>query len=308
MPDPAEVIPAAGGVLWRPDGHRPLLALVHRPRYNDWSLPKGKLLPGEHPVLGGVREVEEETGRRVVVGPHLDRQHYVRLLRSGPTPKFVDFWAMREDGGAFAPTDEVDAVDWHPLEEAVARVTLERDRETLSHFAAAPYDTTPILLVRHAHAGKRAEYEGDDRQRPLTALGQAQANHLRDVLECYRVRHVLSADVVRCVDTVRPYAARHGIEVEPAPAFAEDAYRIEPQDARRQLVDLIAARTPTAVCSQGGTIPGLLTSVCSTYRLPTPADPRVAKGGTWVLHVDDTGTLVAADRLPPPDAEPAVQP
>ena len=90
-------IRAAGAVLWRPGADGPEVALVHRRRYDDWSLPKGKSLPGEHVLLTAVREVAEETGVRVVLGPRLPSTHY---QQHGNRPKTVDYWAAKAAGGA----------------------------------------------------------------------------------------------------------------------------------------------------------------------------------------------------------------
>jgi 8-oxo-dGTP diphosphatase len=117
-----EQIRAAGGLVLR-DG---LVAVVHRPKYDDWSLPKGKLDPGETFEDAAIREVEEETGLRC------------RLVRELPTveyevrgrPKVVRYWAMElVDEGPFVPNDEVDAVRWVEPAEALALLTYDRDRE-----------------------------------------------------------------------------------------------------------------------------------------------------------------------------------
>ncbi|MEU2869498.1 NUDIX hydrolase [Streptomyces olivoreticuli] len=121
-----DVIRAAGCVLWR---HSPLdggleIALVHRPRYDDWSHPKGKLKRGEDALTGAVREVLEETGMACEVGAPLPTVHYAVAGR----PKEVRYWAARATSGAFAPNREVDALLWLPPAAARARLTQERDR------------------------------------------------------------------------------------------------------------------------------------------------------------------------------------
>ena len=123
------VVQAAGGVVWRrsPAGEVEVL-LVHRPRYDDWSLPKGKLDPGEDHVTAALREVEEETGLRGELGPELPSTSYVdRRGRS----KSVRYWAMTAAGGGFTPTDEVDEAVWLPVGAAKDRLTYERDRSVV---------------------------------------------------------------------------------------------------------------------------------------------------------------------------------
>jgi 8-oxo-dGTP diphosphatase len=123
------VVQAAGAVVWRrsPAGEVEVL-LVHRPRYDDWSLPKGKLDPGEDHATAALREVEEETGLRGELGPELPSTSYVdRRGRS----KSVRYWAMAAAGGSFTPTDEVDEAVWLPVGAAKERLTYERDRSVL---------------------------------------------------------------------------------------------------------------------------------------------------------------------------------
>ena len=117
MADPAEpgVIRAAGAVVWRRGAAGTDIVLVHRPRYDDWSIPKGKTMPGEHVLLTAVREVAEEAGVRVALGRRLPTTHYVTEGR----PKRVDYWAARPvSPDAFTPNEEVDSLAWLPVADA----------------------------------------------------------------------------------------------------------------------------------------------------------------------------------------------
>ena len=122
MADP-EVL-AAGGVVVRADGR---VAVIHRPRYDDWSLPKGKLDPGESFEDGAVREVLEETGVRARIVAELEPTSYVD--RKGRA-KVVRWYRMELDGDpvAFAPNDEVDELRWVTPDEAGGLLTYDRDR------------------------------------------------------------------------------------------------------------------------------------------------------------------------------------
>jgi 8-oxo-dGTP pyrophosphatase MutT (NUDIX family) len=104
------------------------VAVVHRPRYDDWSFPKGKLAPGESEEEGAVREVLEETGMRVRLGPEIGIRRYQD--RHG-RDKTVRYWRMVPEGGRFTPSDEVDRLEWLPVHEALARLTYEGDRQLL---------------------------------------------------------------------------------------------------------------------------------------------------------------------------------
>ena len=119
---------AAGGVLVRETGGHIEIAVVHRPRYDDWSLPKGKLLAGETDEEGALREVLEETGFRCGLGEELPSARYIDHLGR---PKVVRYWRMTQGGGAFRPGDEVDELRWLPIGEAAALVSYDRDRDLI---------------------------------------------------------------------------------------------------------------------------------------------------------------------------------
>ena len=119
------MIEAAGGVIWRYSETAQLeILLIHRPRRDDWSLPKGKLESGETALRAAMREVREETGLRCDVGPELPSTTYID--RKGRT-KRVRYWAMRPIGGRFKRNDEVDAVRWATVEQAAALLTNDHD-------------------------------------------------------------------------------------------------------------------------------------------------------------------------------------
>src|SRR5690242_5455623 len=127
-----DLIVAAGAVVVRKG---PEVLLVHRPKYDDWSFPKGKLDPGEHETTAAVREVAEETGLDVRLGVPLTTQSYD--VRNGTVrPKVVHYWAARVVGGddvsTYRPNAEIDAVAWVPLDQAAKKLSYKRDRETLA--------------------------------------------------------------------------------------------------------------------------------------------------------------------------------
>jgi len=119
--------------VYRRDGDGALeVLLVHRPRYDDWTLPKGKLHRGESHEEGALREVEEETGLRCELGRELPSSHY---RDQKGRAKVVRYWTMRPLDGAFQPDEEVDDARWLPLADADAELTYDRDREILHAFA-----------------------------------------------------------------------------------------------------------------------------------------------------------------------------
>ncbi|HEY2203148.1 MAG TPA: NUDIX hydrolase [Pseudonocardia sp.] len=285
----ADVV-AAGGVLWRPgtDGGW-LVALVHRPRYDDWSLPKGKLDKGEAPAAAAVREIAEETGWRSELGPRLGEVHY--QVPEGL--KVVHWWSARAVSGEFTANHEVDVLRWLPAAEAGPALSYPHDREVLARFLALAPPPAPLLLVRHAKAGSRERWAGDDALRPLSGDGRTQAEALTPHLELFGPRRVHSAPLVRCVETVAPLAARLGVDVVPEPLLSEDAFADDPDAAEARLRELAAEPGVTVVCSQGGAIPNLVA------RLTGLPDPAAKKASTWALGFAGD-RVVTHDHYPPP--------
>jgi 8-oxo-dGTP diphosphatase len=284
---------AAGGVVWRQDGPDLLVALVHRPRYDDWTLPKGKPEPAEPLLLTAVREVFEETGAAVAAGRRLTPVEYPI---GGGAHKRVTHWAMRYLDGTHTPGDEVDRVDWLTIAEASQRLTYPVDRAVLADFARLPATASTVLLLRHARAGKRSEFSGDDRVRPLDKLGRRQARELAGPLAAFRPVRILSADRLRCEQTVAPIAERLGLPVLRAPEFADEVYLADPSRTVESLHRLAEQPGSTLICSQGSTIPGLLADL----RVPTEHS-HARKGSLWVLSLAGR-RAVAGDYYPHPDS------
>jgi 8-oxo-dGTP pyrophosphatase MutT (NUDIX family)/phosphohistidine phosphatase SixA len=274
---------AAGGVLWRPDGDKMRICVVHRPYRADWSLPKGKLDGAEHPVAGAVREVLEETGVRGE--PQLRLPEVAYTLPDG-VPKTVEFWLLRAaDGPAVDPVDptEVDTVLWLRPAEAVARLTYPDDRRLVEHVAALPPVTAVTAVVRHGHAGKRGEFRGNDALRPVDERGRAEAETLAAVLAPLAPARLVAATPLRCKQTLEPLAARLGLPIVTDSAFAEpDGPEGIPARVKAAAVRLAEARDGerAVICSQGKVLPPLLALVEGTE----DAEPyRTPKGTGWIL-------------------------
>ena len=297
---PPVLVEAAGGVLWRRalGGSGVEIALVHRPKYDDWSIPKGKLEPGEPAILGALREIWEETGHRAVPGRPLGETRYLKDAQ----PKRVRYWSMRAGGGAFTPTEEVDQLMWLPPREAQHFLAANRDRPIATEYARDSDPTWSVIVVRHASAGDRSAWPGADRERPLDELGRAQAGLLSPLFAAYDIHRVLSADVLRCLDTVGPYAARSNVAIESEPLLSESGHEADPVAAVQRLQTLVEAHESLVICSQGRAMPDLITAVCKAYDVDPPRDPTVRKGGGWILHATANGKprLVALERFEPP--------
>jgi 8-oxo-(d)GTP phosphatase len=293
-------IRAAGAVLYRTPGPRSgggiEVAVIHRPDHDDWAFPKGKLEPGEHVLAAAVREVTEETGIRPVLGRPLAAVHYQAYGR----PKRVDYWAARADreqDPGFVPGSEVDMLDWLAPEAATSRLSYAHDVGLLDRLvsavgdgAEAGGDTVPCVLLRHASAVRKDAWAGDDLLRPLTESGQAQAAALSGLLGCFAPSRVISSPALRCLDTVRPYAASLGATVEQEPAFAVGTGQAAGQaeqrgEASRRMAELIGQGLPTVVCGHRENLGILLDAAIGWLGGQRPGDDwSPPKGGFWVLH------------------------
>ena len=284
-------ITAAGGVVVRQGADGPEILIVHRPRYDDWTLPKGKANPSESSEATAVREVEEETGVRARIVWPLGKSRYEHENAS----KVVHWFAMRESRStAFEPNDEVDTVRWVPLGEVGDVLSYEKDAEVVESVNAPEILTTgTLLLVRHGAAGSRSDWTGDDTQRPLTSRGEHQATALAEALAERPIERILTSPFLRCRQTIEPLAAELGLKIEERDELAEGAGHRPARDLCRELIG-----TYSVLCSHGDVIPAVLdwmvrhgTSLKSTF--------DCKKGSTWEIDVR-AGEFHRARYLPPP--------
>ena len=284
---------AAGGLLWRGQADTPgserVVAVVHRPKYDDWSLPKGKVQSGEQLIVTARREVSEETGAVAFAGQVVGEQHY----RVAAGPKYVRYWAMRDTGGSFAEQDEVDVLRWLPVKRALRTLSYEHDRQLTQRFADTPAATATVLLVRHAKAGQKKRWKGDDALRPLDVEGKEQARRVAAVAPCYGPSRILAADLARCCDTVRGISVETGVPLELEPRLAGATYAAGPQAAVDLVRELVAMGGTSVLCSQGEVIPDLIHRLAdrSPVRLRRPLS---RKGSIWALSFAQ-GSLLSAD-------------
>ncbi|POM25932.1 CTP pyrophosphohydrolase [Actinomadura rubteroloni] len=272
-------IRAAGVVLWRdgPDGAE--IAVVHRPRYDDWSFPKGKVEPGEHVVTTAVRETIEETGVVPVLGRRLPTQRYTVSGR----PKRVDYWAAEADGSSFVPNDEVDALDWLPPGEAARRLSYPVDADLLGAFLDGPRRTRPLLIVRHGSAGDKRTFPGPDDLRPLDDLGRDEAVALAGPLAAFGPSRLISSATARCVETLLPLARATGMPVVTAAAVTVGA------DVDAGTAFLLALAEPAAVCTHGESLTKMVDGLCRALGADVPDDTSLPKGGFWAVHLTPDG-------------------
>jgi phosphohistidine phosphatase SixA/8-oxo-dGTP pyrophosphatase MutT (NUDIX family) len=278
----ATPVRAAGVVVLRPGAEGPEVLVIHRNLRADWSLPKGKVEPGEHPLVTAVRECDEESGVVPILGVPLERQEYVALGE----PKIVDYWAatVGADEG-FAPDEEVDEVHWLPPHEAAERMTYPRDGDLVRQ-AVAGLPTTPLILLRHTQAMKRADFKGKiDTERPLSGKGRSQAKALMPMLAAYGIEAVHSSDAQRCRETVKRYAKSIDATISAEQSLSEEGHAERPKRAARRMRELLADPRPIVVCSHRPVLPTLVEAIAE---LPGAedytVDAKLPPGGFWVIH------------------------
>lgn len=291
-------IQAAGAVLWRARAGGTETALVHRPRYDDWSFPKGKLHAGEEEAHAALREVEEEAGLRCRLGRELGVTSY---HDSRGRPKTVRYWEMTPDGGEPAAAHEVDDARWVRSADVPALLSYDRDRELFERFrtllARRSTETRPLYVVRHAEAGNRKRWSGPDEARPLSAEGRGQAEALVGRFAGLPLSRLLSSPYVRCVQTLELLGQARDLPIDVSDALAEGA-RLE------EVLSLVqeVAGTGDAVLSTHGDVIELLLGHLGSSRVPLVAPGRIelAKGSTWVLEATPDGDVVEGRYAPPP--------
>ena len=285
----SQPVRAAGGIVLRGEGPDRSVALVHRPRYDDWSFPKGKLDADEDEATAAVREVEEETGLRCRLGPSVGAVTY-RDLRG--RAKVVRYFRMDADGGRFTPNHEVDELRWVPIEDAAGLLSYAHDRSLLRQVLAG-VPASALYVVRHAKAGIRAAWSGLDEERPLTRRGRKQARRLVERFQGLEIQRILSSPFLRCVQTVEPLGEARGLAVEAIPELREGSSVDELLGALASLDE-----RPTVVCGHGTEIETMIDRL-ERDGATIEGARGIAKGSVWVLDRAG-GRVVTARYLPAP--------
>ena len=288
---------AAGAVLWRGNPESPEVALIHRPRYNDWSLPKGKVDPGESLVTTAAREISEETGFEVRLGKLLGKVTYPVQNRT----KVVYYWEAEVTGGEFNDNDEVDELRWMPLAKAAKKVSYALDADVL-HKAAKRLQlqpTTRVLYVRHARAHKRSSWSGDDNLRPLDKKGRRQAEMLVPLLSAYGPTAIYSAVPDRCQQTAAPLADELNFDVHVDHFLGDDGWQEDPQQARQSFQEIVDRGGVPVIVGQGLVIPEIIAGLEAKFLDEDADDLPVKKSSVWVLSFNN-GELTGADYLASP--------
>jgi 8-oxo-dGTP diphosphatase len=287
---------AAGGLVWRIFRNKPEVLIVHRPAYDDWSLPKGKLEDGESESAAALREVFEETSLRCSLGPDIGSVSY---RDANGRPKTVRYWQMRVVDGKAMPDNEVDDVRWVGFDEASVRLSYLREREILRRFTppVAPGEDSTIFLVRHAKAGDRELWRGDDTLRPLSDGGWRQVHGITRRLSDRSVVKLLSSPHSRCVQTLEPLAEELDLSIQEMVGLSEGS------DASATLAELAGEATDGSLVASTHGDPMM---PCIEMLLDQGVRLRgdkvdFKKGCTWELVVRDGVYVSARYRRPPKD-------
>lgn len=297
---------AAGALVWRLSGRKLEVLLIHRPRYDDWSWPKGKLDDGESLPACAVREVAEETGEYVELGLPLPS---VKYKVNSDKLKVCVYWAARvidADRGAVGARGkvtrskhEVDEVRWVSANKAMKMLTRRSDREPLGALIDlhedGMLDTWTVLIARHGRARKRSAWKGGEDDRPLTSPGHGQARAVVPVLAAYGAEELITSPWARCHDTLVPYSKASSLDLLVAPQITEHAAKKDPKAVRALVGDLLSFRHETTVlCTHRPVLPTILNAVerkspHRVLRVLPEDDPYLRTGELLVLHLARRG-------------------
>jgi len=289
-------IQAAGAIVWRNNKDKTEVAIIHRPKYDDWSFPKGKVEINESLIACAHREVLEETNIQTEFGAFLGDVEY--LTQDGK--KRVSFWAAKAINQIdFTPNSEVDQLKWVEVKKVKELLTLETDKKILAQFLKLDFDTKPFILLRHAKAITRDEWQGEDDDRPLDSLGQNQANRLLAIYQVYNLDQIHTSDAVRCYDTVNPIAKALGINLEVTGKLSESTYKKDKEKAFDYAKDLIKVDARILLCSHNPILPKMLNKLTKKSDVDADED-KLSPADGWVIHRSGK-EIIQIDRIDAPN-------
>ena len=272
---------AAGAVLWRKSEKKKIeVLIIHRPKYDDWTFPKGKAEVGEPLIACAYREVLEETNIETAFGPYLGEVEY--LTNDGK--KKVSFWSAKViKEKEFNSNAEVDQLKWVEVTKVKELLTLDTDRKILEQFLRIEPDTKPLVLLRHAKAVTRDEWQGEDDDRPLDSYGQNQAKRLLAMYQVFNLEQIHSSDAVRCYDTVVAIAKGLSIKLEVTGKLSESTFKKDKEKAFDYAKDLMKLNESVLLCSHNPILPKMLNKL--TKKSEVDADEgKLLPADGWVIH------------------------
>jgi len=288
------VIRAAGALLWREVDSRNLeIALIHRPRYDDWSLPKGKIEGGETALQCAYREVFEETGIKASLTRQLGTVEYEE---SGELKRVI-FWSAHcsLDTGTFVVNEEVDELVWFTPEDALVKATHDSDRQIIDSFQAQEPRTDTLIILRHTKALERGDWDEVDSERTLNEVGFDQAQLLIKHLEPFAIDEVYTSNYTRCVQTVTPLSHSRGLTITQVPSLNEETFENDPQRSVAFANALKQDEKNILICSHNPVIPTMLRGILNT-KLKNKDLIKLEPGDAWIVH-RVRGEIVGLDYL-----------
>ena len=292
----SEAISAAGAVVWRKHKDNfTEVAIIHRPKYDDWSFPKGKIEVGESLIACAHREVLEETNLQTEFGPHLGQVEYF-------TPdglKKVTYWSAKVIAEKpFRTNSEVDQLKWIPITKVIEVLTNETDKEIFDKFVKVKFNSKPFILLRHAKAITREEWQGEDDDRPLSSSGQNQAMRLLSTYQVFNIDQIHSSDAVRCYDTVKSMAKGLDIKLEVSSKLSENTYKKDKEKAFDYVRELIKEDKSILICSHNPILPKMLNKLTKKSEIEADED-KLSPADGWVIHRSGK-EIIQIDRLDAP--------
>jgi 8-oxo-dGTP diphosphatase len=288
------MIRAAGALLWRETHERAVeIALIHRPRYDDWTLPKGKIEEGETALQCAYRELFEETGIKASFTRQLGTVEYEE---SGQRKRVI-FWAAlcALDASSFVANEEVDVLEWLTPDEALAKASHDSDRQMIENFLSQPQHTDTLIILRHTKALERGDWDEVDSERTLNETGFDQAQLLIKHLEPFAIEEVYTSDYVRCVQTVTPLAHSRGLSITQVPSLNEQTFEEDPLRSISFANALKQDEKNILICSHNPVIPTMLRGILNT-KLKNKDLIKLEPGDAWIVHRVH-GEIVGLDYL-----------
>ena len=286
------MIRAAGALLWRENSELKIeIALIHRPRYDDWSLPKGQIEEGESSLRCAFREVIEETGITPQFGRELGSVEY----KEPAGLKRVKYWAAKALTEEFLPNEEVDEIKWLDPQDALSLATHDSDRTIIESFLEQEPRTDTLIILRHTKALERGDWDDDDSKRTLDERGLAQSEKLIQHLEPFGIGEIYSSDYIRCVQTVTPLAQSRGLKITEIPNLNEANFEFDPERAISFANAVKQDEKNILICSHNPVIPTMLRGILNT-KLKNKDLIKLEPGDAWIVH-RVRGEIVGLDLL-----------
>ena len=288
------MIRAAGALLWRDNSDLSIeVALIHRPRYDDWSLPKGKLEMGETALQCAYREVQEETGIRATFTRQLGTVEY----EESGQEKRVKYWAAHcaLTNSEFVPNEEVDQLKWLSPNQALEQATHDSDKSIIEKFMSEEQHTDTLIILRHTKSLERGDWDEADSHRTLDETGFDQAQLLIKHLAPFAIDELYTSDYTRCVQTVTPLAHARGLSITAVPSLNEESFELDPEKAISFANALKQDEKNILICSHNPVIPSMLRGILNT-KLKNKDLIKLEPGDAWIVH-RVRGEIVGLDYL-----------